>query len=491
MAKPGLVRVVEVCSVASKPSSRPDSTHSEDLSLPLTFFDLRWLRFPPSQSLFFYEMPSFDASHFFDSILPKLKTSLSATLSKPFLLRNAFIRRIILLRFYTYSNNFWNVYHHFLKNVPPLSTTIFDLNFQHILPKLKTSLSATLQHFVPLAGNLTWPLDFPEPLLRYLKGNAIMLTIAESDADFHRLISSNNFDIEAKEYHPLVPQLAMSYEKAAVLALQITLHHAVFNGLSALLFFKFWGHLCKHGGGEGGGPPPLPKIYSNDWLRLGGPNNRSLLPLEVKRPGDSIRGTFEFTRSKIETLRWSVMRTMMIKNMEQADHSKLLHLSTFSLTCAYTWVCLVRAEETKTESIFHHSCGLPVTLRPSSTASLFRELHRRTSSDGMLVALKAISDVIKSLDKSLLEGAETWVSRMFNTLQPSADRIIPAAADFGWGRPTKHEVVSIDRTGTMSFQESKNGDGGVEVGLVLKKHYMEAFASLFAKDLEENLSRMQ
>ncbi|TQD83920.1 hypothetical protein C1H46_030532 [Malus baccata] len=188
MAKPGSVKVVEVCSVAPKPSSRPDSAHPEDLSLPLTFFDLRWLRFPPSQSLFFYEMPSFDASHFFDSILPKLKTS----------------------------------------------------------------LSATLQHFVPLAGNLTWPLDSPEPLLSYLKGNAIMLTIAESDADFHRLISSNNFEIEAKEYHPLVPQQAMSHEKAAVLALKITvfsnggfsivsaMYHAVFDGLSALLFFKFW-----------------------------------------------------------------------------------------------------------------------------------------------------------------------------------------------------------------------------------------------------------
>ncbi|XP_050136576.1 malonyl-CoA:anthocyanidin 5-O-glucoside-6''-O-malonyltransferase-like [Malus sylvestris] len=474
MAKPGLVRVVEAFSVASKPSSRPDSTHPEDLSLPLTFFDLRWLRFSPSQSLFFYEMPSFDASHFFDSILPKLKTS----------------------------------------------------------------LSATLQHFVPLAGNLTWPLDFPEPLLRYLKGNAIMLTIAESDADFHRLISSNNFDIEAKQYHPLVPQLAMSHEKAAVLALQITvfsnggfsigsaMHHAVFDGLSALLFFKFWGHLCKHGGGEGGGPPPLPsydrkvikdpaglqEIYSNDWLRLGGPNNRSLLPLEVKRPGDSIRGTFEFTRAKIETLRRSVMRTMMTKNKEQADHSKLLHLSTFSLTCAYTWVCLVRAEETKTERVFFI---IPVDCRsrldPPLPPTYFGNCiagHRAVAEtndllgeDGMFVALKAISDVIKSFDKTLLEGAETWVSRMFNTLQPSAGRIIPAAgsprfefydaADFGWGRPTKHEVVSIDRTGTISFQESKNGGGGVEVGLVLKKHYMEAFASLFAKDLEENLSRIQ
>ncbi|KAB2610422.1 hypothetical protein D8674_018454 [Pyrus ussuriensis x Pyrus communis] len=373
MAKPSSVKVVEVCSVAPKPSSGPDSAHLEDLSLPLTFFDLHWLRFPPSQSLFFYEMSSFNASHFFDSILPKLKTS----------------------------------------------------------------LSATLQHFVPLAGNLTWPLDSPEPLLSYLKGNTIMLTIAESDADFH-------------QYHSLVPQLAMSHEKAAVLALQITvfskdgfligsaMHHAASDGLSALLFFKIWGV-----------PPPLPsydrkvindpaglhEIYSNDW-----------------------------------------------------------------------------AEETKTERVFfiiHVDCRsrldppLPPTYFGNCIAGhlAVAETNDLLGEDGMFVALKAIRDVIKSLDKTLLEGAETWVSRMFNTLQPNADRIIPAAgsprfefydaADFGWGRPTKHELVSIDKTGTMSFQESKNGDGGVEVGLVLKKHYMEAFASLFAKGLEENLTRMQ
>ncbi|XP_048435013.1 phenolic glucoside malonyltransferase 2-like [Pyrus x bretschneideri] len=474
MAKPSSVKVVEVCSVAPKPSSGPDSAHLEDLSLPLTFFDLHWLRFPPSQSLFFYEMSSFNASHFFDSILPKLKTS----------------------------------------------------------------LSATLQHFVPLAGNLTWPLDSPEPFLSYLKGNTIMLTIAESDADFHHLISTNNFDIEVKEYHSLVPQLAMSHEKVAVLALQITvfskggfsigsaMHHAASDGLSALLFFKIWGHLCKHGGGEEGVPPPLPsydrkvindpaglhEIYSNDWLRLGGPNNRSLLPLEVKRPGDSIQATFEFTHAKIETLRRLAMRTMMTKNKEQGDHSKLFHLSTFSLTCAYTWVCLVKAEETKTERVFFI---IPVDCRsrldPPLPPTYFgnciaghlavAETKDLLGEDGMLVALKAIRDVIKSLDKTLLEGAETWVSRMFNTLQPNADRIIPAdgsprfefydAADFGWERPTKHELVSIDKTGTMSFQESKNGDGGVEAGLVLKKHYMEAFASLFAKGLEENLTHMQ
>ncbi|RXH89756.1 hypothetical protein DVH24_032113 [Malus domestica] len=374
MAKPGSVKVIEVRGVAPKPSLPPNSAHPEDLSLPLTFFDLRWLRFPPPQHLFFYNMPSFDTSHFFDSVLPKLKTS----------------------------------------------------------------LSATLQHFVPLAGNLIWLLDSPKPLLSYIKGDAVSLTIAESDADFHRLISSNNFDIEAKEYHPLVPQLAASHDKAAVLALQITvfpkdgfsigsaMHHAACDGLSAISFFKFWGHFCKHG--EGGGLPPLPShnkkvikdpsglqaIYSNEWLRLGGPNNRSLMLLEARGPGDGIRGTFEFTRAKIEMLR-RVMRIMMAKKKEQADHSKLLHLSTYLLTCAYTWVCLLWAEEIKTEKTLLYYQPISGIAGHRAVA----ETKRLLGEDGLLVALNAISEVIKSLDKTLLEEAETWVSRIFNAvLQP-------------------------------------------------------------------------
>ncbi|KAB2613734.1 hypothetical protein D8674_036050 [Pyrus ussuriensis x Pyrus communis] len=374
MAKPGSVKVIEVCRVAPKPSSPLDSAHPDDVSLPLTFFDLRWLRFPPPQFLSFYNMPSFDPSHFFDSIFPKLKTS----------------------------------------------------------------LSATLQHFVPLAGNLTWPPDSPIPLLSYVKGDAILLTIAESDADFH-----------------------LSHDKAAVLALQITvfpnggfsigsaMHKAVFDGLSAFSFFKFWGHLCKHRGSEGGGPPPLPTY------------NRKV----IKDPAGL-----------------------------QAIFSN-------------EW-----AEEIKTEKvvfILHVDCRsrldppLPPTYFGNCIAghSVVAKTKDLLGEDGLLVALNAISEVIKSLDKTLLEGAETWVSRILNTLlQPSTDRTITTAgspqfefydaADFGWGRPTKHEIVSIDGTGAISYQKSKNGDGAVEVGLVLQKRYMEAFAYLFAEGLGEKLSRM-
>ncbi|CAN1252659.1 Phenolic glucoside malonyltransferase 2 [Linum perenne] len=57
--------------------------------------------------------------------------------------------------------------------------------------------------------------------------------------------------------------------------------------------------------------------------------------------------------------------------------------------------------------------------------------------------------------------------------------------DFGFGRPEKVEITSIDRSSAMSMAESGDGSGGVEVGVVMLMHEMEKFASLFRDGLED------
>ena len=187
-----VLKIVEVCKVAPPPeASGLDSTLSPK-SLPLTFFDLLWLRFPPIQRLFFYEFPT-------------------------------------------------------PNNTYPNTTAYY---YSNILPRLKHSLSHTLKHFLPLAGNLNWPESSYKPVFVYVEGeDAVSLTVAESDADFYRLSGTNEF-LEAVEYHPLTPNLAVSHERAAILAVQITLfpncgfsigltmHHAALDGKSVHLFVK-------------------------------------------------------------------------------------------------------------------------------------------------------------------------------------------------------------------------------------------------------------
>lgn len=50
--------------------------------------------------------------------------------------------------------------------------------------------------------------------------------------------------------------------------------------------------------------------------------------------------------------------------------------------------------------------------------------------------------------------------------------------DFGWGKPLKLEMLSLVKN-SVCLIDSR--DGGVEVGIVLPKHIMDGFASIFAK----------
>ncbi|XP_050379969.1 malonyl-CoA:anthocyanidin 5-O-glucoside-6''-O-malonyltransferase-like [Argentina anserina] len=464
IARPSSVKVVEVCRVAPLPSST-DSSIPSDQSL-VTLFDLLWLRFLPVETVYIYEIPPTTNPHIF---------------------------------------------------------------YDSILPKLKASLSLTLQHYFPLAGNLIWPQDSPKPVISFAQGDSVSLTIAESNADNFTYLSSNDF-VDAKDYHPLIPPLEVSDERVAAMAIQITffhnrgftigiiMHHAVLDGRIAFLFYKAWAHICKLGTGILSSsssmslpdklkpfhdrmaihdPDGLGELYANDYLNQEGPNNRSVthrIPPKVF-PQDLVRGTFEFTRANIQTLRDRVVKTTRV-----SDPSPL-HLSTFSLGCAYTWICLVKAGEIKGEKtamIF----GVDVRSRldPPVPDTYFgncivgrvavAETKGLTGDDGLVVAVKAINEALKSLDDGVFSGAELWVSKfldfsLYDKIYSIAgsQRFEVYGTDFGWGRPKKIELVSMDKTDAVSLMDSKNGGGAVEVGMALKKPQMEVFASLFAEGL--------
>ena len=473
-----VLKIVEVCKVAPPPeASDLDSTLSPK-SLPLTFFDLLWLRFPPIQRLFFYEFPT-------------------------------------------------------PNNTYPNTTAYY---YSNILPRLKHSLSHTLKHFLPLAGNLTWPESSYKPVFVYVEGeDAVSLTVAESDADFYRLSGTNEF-LEAVEYHPLTPNLAVSHERAAILAVQITLfpncgfsigltmHHAALDGKSVHLFVKSWTHMCRSGGEYSldlkpchdrsvvKDPVGLDAIYAKKLQDLDdGPGNRSLMPWKFIVPSDSVRGTFKLTRANIQKLRQLVEVDQMVKRNKQ------LNLSTFCITCAYIVICLTKAEEisedendNKIELVFAADARsrlespVPETYFGNCLGGRFvvADAKELVGKDGLAVATKAIAEALKSLEikESLLKGAENWVSVFIERTslrcsEPEGKDVFKGKysiagsprfeaynSDFAWGRPKKTDVVSIDRTRGISLSDTRNGDG-VEVGLVLKKHYMQAFASLFTQGL--------
>ncbi|KAG6716562.1 hypothetical protein I3842_04G055300 [Carya illinoinensis] len=456
MATKNSVKILEVCRVS--PPQNTGSVSAIPTTLPLTFFDILWLRFAPVQRIFFYE-----TSH---------------------------------------------------AQTPFLDT---------ILPKLKDSLSLTLQQYLPLAGTLIWPKDSHKPIINYAEGDAISLYVAESNANFCDL-SRDNF-VEAVVYHPLVPHLATSTEACSVLALQvtafsncgfcigITAHHAVLDGRSSTMFMKSWARICKLGGDALSlvpeltpcydrmvikDPTGLEAIYLNQWMNENGPNNKSLMVWELKTPPNTVRGTFKLTHANLEKLRQLIMTSMLEEKNKQKQP---LHLSTYTLTCAYTLVCLAKAERLRdTKYLFGFTVDARHRLEDLIPGTYFGNcVAARTASlegnellgqEGTAVAVKAISEAIRSLGDGVLSGAEKWLEIVFTVKNA---RVIGVAGsprfelyntDFGWGKPTKVDIISIDKTGAISISETRNGAGEIEVGLVLKKPEMEVFASLFAKGLE-------
>ncbi|XXG39028.1 hypothetical protein AAC387_Pa01g0097 [Persea americana] len=119
--------------------------------------------------------------------------------------------------------------------------------------------------------------------------------------------------------------------------------------------------------------------------------------------------------------------------------------------------------------------------------------------DGFVAACKGISRAIQRLDGNdddgVLGGSDRWFRRLLSILA-SGERIITVAGspklgvydiDFGFGRPRKVEVISIEETGAISLAESRDDAGrGIEVGLALPKHEMEQFTYYYEKGLKNH-----
>lgn len=74
-----------------------------------------------------------------------------------------------------------------------------------VIPKLKQSLLQTLNHFLPLAGNIIHPVDAGRPFIRFSVGDSVHLTVAECNKDFKHL--TGNHPRVADEFYACVPNL--------------------------------------------------------------------------------------------------------------------------------------------------------------------------------------------------------------------------------------------------------------------------------------------
>lgn len=442
-----------------------------ELTLPLTFFDMWWVHFHP-------------------------------------------IRRVLF-------------YHH------PCSTSDF---LTTIVPNLKHSLSLTLKHFPTAAGNLLYPSDTEQkPLLRYSAGDAVHLTVAESDRDFDELTANHARD--ADMFYDFVPEMppviegGSGYKVVSLMAVQATVFpgrgvalgivnlHCLGDGSSvnASLIFA-WASINKCGGDseflreKGENLPIFDRSVIKDpigidaifWEEM---RKTPFKPSPFPLPTNRVRATFTLRPSDIEKL----------KNRVLAKKPGLNRVSSFIVTACYVWSCMVKSGDAAGEEEYNADIFellvIPVDARgrqnalinPPVPANYFGNCiafaiatirHEELAGEGGFeAAAEVVAEEIRNGVNdaaALLKGAENWMSEM-KKCQEQKMRVFGvsgspkfdlAVADFGWGKARKLEYVTLDgEKYSMSLANARDSGGGLEFGLSLPEKRMEAFAALFGEGL--------
>ncbi|KAG9450711.1 hypothetical protein H6P81_010676 [Aristolochia fimbriata] len=411
----------------------------------------------------------------------------------------------------------------------PAGTSTDDFRRSH-LPLLERSLSLALSVYYPLAGRFVRKpdSDLGDGVIRYSDGDSVSLTVAESDADFAGLVA--NRPKEAKEFHSLVPPLLpeSSSNDMPLVAFQVTvfpgsgvaigivLNHVVADGKSSTDFMKSWASIANANGDVSavksipvfdrtlvGDLEGLKRRFLEDAKKLaaamgGAPPSESATeearPVQLNRV---IRSTFVLTRADIDKIRVKI---------SSESKATSLKLSALVVTYAYVLHCAAKSRESPDQSAKNVYFGIMADsrprLQPPVPGTYFGNcvVWRLTAADGgevggengFAVAAEAIHGAIRELEDGVLKDAENliwkWASLMKERLLTIAGspRFGVYEMDFGWGRPRKAEIVSIEDNGAISLCDSRYEEGGIEIGMVGPEEEMSRFASAF----EEGLRRL-
>ncbi|XP_071740801.1 malonyl-coenzyme A:anthocyanin 3-O-glucoside-6''-O-malonyltransferase-like [Rutidosis leptorrhynchoides] len=398
----------------------------------------------------------------------------------------------------------------------PLTKTHF---IHTIVPTLKHSISITLQHFFPFAGNL---FIFPSstkklPEIRYIDGDFVKFTIAECNLDFDHL--TGNHPRNCDEFNLLIPQLeettykTSDYIKLATFSLQVTVfpsngfsigmarHHSLGDANTLFYFLKAWTSIARCGTNDAflaNGTLPMYDRLVNypelDKSFLKYANIEAFFSQEYKPSNlsatDKVRATFVLTRTVIYRLKNRVLSQIPTTSS---------HISSFIVVCAYIWCCVAKTRNDE-KQMFYIPIECRKRLDPPIPASYFGNCIRLcisiaktsliTGNQGIINAAKILGD---NLHKELAEKDQLvndYSTFNFDEMPRSmisisgTSKFVFYDMDFGWGKPKKLELVSDGYGLNVSIYASKECNQDLEIGISLTVAEMQLFVHVFNEGLE-------
>ncbi|KAG6420441.1 hypothetical protein SASPL_116968 [Salvia splendens] len=440
------VTVVERCAISPPPRSTPPAT------LPLTFFDIPWLFFSPSQPIFFFASASAAA-------VPKLKHSLSLALT------------------------------HFF----PLAGKLVVPASHSAEPRLEYNETDSVLLIVAAAVD--------GGVFKNLAGNH-----RRSGCDCRRLVP----EMGGGDGPVLAVQITVFPEMG--ISIGFALRNAGADWRTFNNFLKEWAWICKNGaGGRHVASHDRSVILDTSGLRSFFLTEYRKLKNNIKslnvgcnyKRNDIVRATFVLGPKEMgEIKKWILTRSDLL-----FGSTTQMLLSPYVVACAFIWVCWMKTHWGMEVSVRRrigevHYFGFiagGLTRLPFAVPSNYagncvgfgRSEGRRgelVGEDGVVHAAKAIGDTVKKLNVDMLGGARNWISE-WEQLRESELHITVSGSpkldlydlDFGWGKPLKFEEVSIDNHNAISLSQSREVIGGIEIGVALPPLQMDAFTTFFNK----------
>ncbi|KAK9072249.1 hypothetical protein SSX86_008682 [Deinandra increscens subsp. villosa] len=423
--------------------------------LPLTYFDFLWLTQPPIHYLFFYDLP-ITQTHFIETIIPKLKQS----------------------------------------------------------------LSITLQHFFPVAGKLiVFPVSGKKPEIRYGEDDYVEVTFAECNLDFDELTGNHPRDCET--FYNLIPllgeaEITEESTNIRLFSVQVTLfpnsgisigmtnHHCLGDASTRFHFLNAWTSIARLGTEQSSflanTLPFYDRVTRNvkleeSYLNFAKVENfKEYQPPKLSGPTDKVRGTFILPRTVLTRL----------KNLVLTEQPTLAYVSSFTVACAYIWSCLATTREDDELELFGFTIDCRARMNPPVPSTYFgncvgpcaamEKTTRLTGKDGFVNAAKSIGETLHNTltDKDgIVKELESFGDMFANGLPKTMIGVAGTPKlkfyemDFGWGKPKKIETISIEYNGSISMNASKEKSEDLEIGVCLPSPVMERFVGIFDNGLEK------
>uniref|UniRef100_A0A0E0NEZ5 Uncharacterized protein n=1 Tax=Oryza rufipogon TaxID=4529 RepID=A0A0E0NEZ5_ORYRU len=372
-----------------------------------------------------------------------------------------------------------------------------DDDVDAVLSRLADSLSRVLHVFYPLAGRLRLtPGKTNRYELFYQPGDAVAFTVAEHDDGVGVDELAADDPREVAKIAPLAPELpdggAVLAVQATVLpparrglALGVTVHHAACDGSSSTHFLHTWAAACA-----GAVVLPKPPVIDRTFIR----EREDLYDIMVNRTKEEsdkfsspdvadnkLLATFTLSGEILQNIKDIVaapschIHAALASDVEAENNPRNHGRAHFVFPTDHR----ARMEPRVPDKYLGNCVG------PCFASAPKKEIAAADAEDGLFTTCAAIAAAIDEgtrYDPGYWERCREHVRGMSTSDGPplavaGSPRFRVYDVDFGFGRPTKVDVVSVAKTGAISVAEGRGG--GIEVGVGLPPERMERFRRCF------------